>query len=266
MSKLYVYSIKATTDNVVKIKGDNIYYFKKSELGEDATVSGITEFKRPKKSDDIVIIDNITYKVRDIKKRDKVSGYFKLEDGTYLAFYKEGIIGLLMILFVWLCLMFSILLPHYMEDDEEAIPELTVDDIQLEFPLPESFVIGGEDGTDVTLVPTSEIEYAKYWGYQSITIVEGMKVPFVNKDFNEHYMVFVVYDKSGNTIETSPYVPPGKHWDWDAYSYYKGVAGEYLHDIKVIWCKPVYNDQGEIVKFQADTFSPRTPDFKVTIK
>ena len=176
---------------------------------------------------------------------------------------------MLLIFLIWLAIMLAYLLCRDNSDDSGGVddipPKIPFDNAELEYILPDGVIVGGEEGTDVRLVPELETEYAAYWGYQSITITEGMMVPFVNKETNEHYIVFVIYDKEGNVIESSDYIPPGSHFDWDAYSYYGGVPGEYFHDIRIIWCKPVY-DNGEIVKFEAGTASPRTSDFKVTIK
>lgn len=92
-----------------------------------------------------------------------------------------------------------------------------------------------------------------------------MKVPFVNKETNTAYAQFTVYSKDGEQIYQSPLIKPGAHEEWDAYTYYNGLSGEYLHDLKVVFYNPVLNELGEIIDFEASMFSATTPDFSVTI-
>lgn len=269
MSTVYFYKEATSEDRKsISIKGSKLYYIENNDSCSIEAV-GYTEFAKPKKNKDSILIDSKTYYVRELKKNDKITGYLKVEGDKYIAFHKEGILGMLLIFLIWLAIMLAYLLCRDNSDDSGGVddipPKIPFDNVELEYVLPDGVIVGGEEGTDVRLVPELETEYAAYWGYQSITITEGMIVPFVNKETNEHYIVFVIYDKEGNVIESSDYIPPGSHFEWDAYGYYGGVPGEYFHDIRIIWCKPVY-DNGEIVKFEAGTASPRTPDFKVTIK
>ena len=272
MNNLYKYKdIMDDKAKSIKIKGTALKYVEEENV-DMSKVLYWTGFKKSKKNKEAVLIDNKIYCLEEFTYKRKVTGYFEVEcdnDIAYIAFYKEGILGIILFLIVWAIIMAIILFMRGCKSNEVIDSDpLIPNDVKLEEPVfnGTDFVIGGEDGTDVTLVPEQELSYARYWGYQGLTVDETMKVPFVNKDENGHYFLFIIYDKQGNEIAKSPYIPPKKHWEWDAYSYYNGVPGEYYHDVKVIFCTPNYDENGEIVSFTPGSFRPRTPDFKVTIQ
>lgn len=265
MNIIYKYKPLQNEDKTIKIHGFSISYLEKiDDLDDKSKVKYWTEFKPARNNKNCVLVGTKTYLLKPYTSKRKITGFFETEDGELIAFYKESLLSVIMLIIFWLLLLLGIILHNQTILNE--IPEISPDDIKLIYELPEDIIISGEDGTDVKLIPESELEYATYWGYQSITINKDMKVPFVNKESNKQYMLFTVYDKDGNEIASSNYIPPGKHWDWDAYSYYKGKQGEYLHDIKITWCTPVYDNNNNIINFKAGSTSPKTPNFKVIIQ
>ena len=133
-------------------------------------------------------------------------------------------------------------------------------------PAKPTWVVGGKDGTDVQLSMKEDVVYNTYCGYQTITINKKMKVPFINKETNVSYAEFVITDKSGNEIYRSELIPPGMHTEWNAYDYYNGIKGEYIHDLRVNFYKPVIENDGSISDMIPSMVSPTTKDFTVFIR
>ena len=243
-----------------KIKKKEVYFDKESKRlnRKSPSVIGITRFRKEKKKKDSIYIGNRVYRIDPIQKSDKIDGFFETSTGEYVAFYKESILFYILLPGLWAIALSLFLLssPSFLN---AVNPDSDPDDKG-------KWVIGGVEGTEVELRPEAETHYNTYWGYQEITVDKTMTVPFVNKETNTAYAQFFVYDKAGNLIHESVLIKPGTHGEWDAYSYYKGKSGEYLHDLKVVFYNPVYDEDGEILDFEASMFAANTPDFSVCIK
>lgn len=257
--KVYSYTHGITENkNRIKVKGDEVYYTSVLTSEQASKVVGITNFKKPKKEQDTVLLHNSIYGVRDIKDNDEISGYIETEDGNFIAFNTNNKFLFLwwFFLFFWLIII-VIFIALFRNGNNEDTPNPDKDK-----PV---WNIGGIDGTDTQLTPETETQYNTYWGYQEITIDKTMKVPVVNKETNTSYAQFTLYDKQGNQIWQSVLIKPGARDEWDAYAYYNGKSGTYLHDLKLVFYNPVYEGD-EIVDFIPSMFAANTPDFTVHIK
>lgn len=247
-----------TNKKYIKANKKKIYYYEPNQIKDkiekdNSLILGCTNFKMEKDKENLLVIDSEIYTIKPLLKEDikKVIGYIEVEEGFYIAIFKDKTIFFLWFFLFLLCILFSIFL---CKDSENPINSLKKD-----------WIIGGIEGTDVSLSPEKETTYNTYWGYQEITIDKTMKVPVVNKETNTAYAQFTLYDKQGNQIWQSVLIKPGSRDEWDAYQYYEGVSGTYLHDLKVVFYTPIYEDD-EIVDFIPSMFAATTPDFTVHIK
>ena len=241
-----------------RINKKTIYYNKEnSELNRySPQVIGITRFKKENKRKDCIKISNKSYRIDKIKKSDKIDGFLETSSGVYVAYRKESAFIFYLLIPLWLIiLLLWFTSAHLMGNsaNQDETPE-------------KDWIVGGIEGTDVELSPKKETSYNTYWGYQEITIDKTMKVPFVNKDVNESYAQFSLCDKDGNLIWQSVLIKPGTRDEWDAYEYYNKEKGTYVHDLKVMFYNPVYDEDGNIVDFVPSMFGVETPDFKIHIR
>lgn len=243
----------------IKIKKNEIYYYEVPKIlnNKSSLIVGITHFKKEKDEENAICIGENTFKVSEIKKREKIDGFIETSDGKYIAFYKENLFIYILLLILWILTLLIWNLGNQIINK----PEINNQDN----PAKEEWIIGGIDGTDVSLSPEKETTYNTYWGYQEISIDKTMKVPVVNKETNKSYAQFTLYDKEGNQIWQSVLIRPGSRDEWDAYQYYNGKTGTYIHDLKVMFYNPVY-ENNEIVDFIPSMFAATTPDFTVHIK
>lgn len=264
MSHTYVYTVGTNAGkDYTKVKKDVIWYFAPGfiacDLEKMEKIVGITTFKKAKKDKDSVIIGEHTYLVEKVKKNSNIHGYIETEDGHYIAIYLENNIFWITFFILWAALMIGLIVKADNKNDAKS-------SISATSPPKKEWIVGGIDGTDISLNKGKETSYNTYWGYQSITIDKDMKVPFINKDSNTAYAQFTLTDKAGNIIYESELIQPGTHAEWNAYDYYNGESGEYLHDLKVVFYNPIYDEDGEIIDFKASMFAANTPDFGVTIQ
>ena len=254
MKNIYVYVVpKTEKPKCFKLKGCNVYYLKKEELDENVEILGFTRFKVSKQIEQQEIsINGKKYIVEELDKKEKVTNFLLTENGKYVAFSKQknNFIPFLFALVTMLCTVVFLLFNNNTNLQNEK----------------KDWEIGEKNGTNISLNKESETSYNTYWGYQNITITEGMTVPFVNKEENSSYAQFILTNKIGYKIYESKLIPPGSHDEWDAYSFYNGIDGEYIHDLTVYFYNPVLDKNNEIVDFEVSMFAATTPDFIVNIE
>ena len=221
-------------------------------------VVGVTRFKpQQHDEDDVVLIGEHAYLVEKFShQKDTPTGFIPLADGRYVAFYKKNrLLPTLVVLNVALVAFLAVLFVTGTKDVQVDGGAVLTD-----------WVIGGMQGSDLNLNPEQgEMTYNTYKGYQKIVIRKGSNVPFVNSEKNVKYAQFTIFSKEGEALYTSPMIPPGSHEEWDAFSFYKGVPGSYLHDLRVTFLAPLYEGD-KIVGFKPSMVAASTPNFEIIIK
>ena len=253
MIDIYKYKKPDKKAFCTKVKNISFEYIKKEDFSEkNHIILGKTDFKKAKENEPSLLLEDRLFLIENLSDDDIIDGYICTENNEFVAFKKQKN-NYMFIFFLFLFLFLLIYL--FINEKNSDIENKPV------------WIIGGEEGTDININgPKATQSYNTYWGYQNITITEGMTVPFVNKEENSSYAQFIIYDKEGNDIWSSELIKPGTHTEWDAYTFYNGESGEYLHDLKVIFYNPIYDNNGAIEDFEASLFVANTPDFKITIQ